>query len=144
MRELKSAALIAFTVGCALVPAACAPSPAAQTAFDQYVGKTCTGFIPYERTPGDYTGRKIPVVLKFFRTSDGGPHISSSYEGRDFVDHPVSLRDEGLNFIGQFAGVWTFNYESPNHLSGQFYSRNQADWTGWGEFSRRTDSHPSG
>jgi hypothetical protein len=134
MRELKSAALIAFTVGCALVPAACAPSPAAQTAFDQYVGKTCTGLIPYERTAsGDYIGRKIPVVLKFFRTSDGGPHISSSYEGQDFIDHPVSLRDDGLDFIGRFGSHWTFNYESPNHLSGQM--RGRTDITGFGEFS---------
>jgi hypothetical protein len=135
MRELKSVALIAFTVGCALVPAACAPSTAAQSAFDQYVGKMCTGFIPSERggNGAAYNGRKLPVVLNFFRTSDGGPGVSFKIENRDFFDAPVSLRDDGLDFMGQSGGHWTFDYESPNHLSGQM--QEQGGITGFGEMS---------
>jgi hypothetical protein len=109
-------ALIAFTVGCALVPAACAPSPAAQSAFDQYVGKTCTGIIPWES--GYLAGRKQPVVSKFFRTSDGRPGVSFKLENRNFFDPLVSLKDDGLNFTGQYGtGAWMFTYESRNHLS---------------------------
>ena len=128
MRELKSVALVAFTFGCAPVLAACAPSSpstAAQSAFDQYVGKTCTGIIHHnELDETGYMGRpglspfEIPVVAKFFRTSDGRPGISFKYANRAPVIYIVSsLRDDGLNFAGQLGSQWKFNYESPNHLS---------------------------
>jgi len=115
MRELKSVALVAFTFGCAPVLAACAPSSpstAAESAFDQYVGKTCTGIIHHnELDETGYMGRpglspfEIPVVAKFFRTSDGRPGISFKYANRAPVIYIVSsLRDDGLDFAGQVSG----------------------------------------
>jgi hypothetical protein len=97
MRKLKSVALIAFTVGCALAAAACAPSTpstAAQSAFDQYVGKTCTGIINHDKVDvTGYMARGIPVVAKFFRTSDGRPGVSFKYANRAFFYY-TSFRTE--------------------------------------------------
>jgi hypothetical protein len=120
MRKLKSVALIAVTVGCALVPAAHAQSTAASSAYDQYLGKTCTGSMYMEtlNSQSDYAGQTIRLVAKFFRKRDGSPGVSFRFGSRASVDLSVSPRDDGLDFIGQYGGRYSLKYAGANHISG--------------------------
>jgi hypothetical protein len=126
MRELKSAALIAFTVGCALAPAAHADS---SSTFDQYVGKTCTGVFPtlqssYQRP---YL-TNAPIVAKFFRSSSGRPWVSFKVDGRYPVDLSVSLRSISLrDDVLEFGSRYTLGYAGTNHLSGHYMALFGAD-----------------
>jgi cyanophycinase len=114
--DLASWTVIVFPVGGPSVPAACAVSPAALSAFDQYVGKTCTGVISFKS--GTLAGKKVPVVAKFFRKPDSSSGVSFKFDQRDFVNLPVSPRDDELVFKGQYSTWYTLKYAGPNHLSG--------------------------
>jgi hypothetical protein len=111
--------------GCSLDPAqniedaaphAYTPEPnEVEAVFDNLVGKFCSG-------EADLTG-KVPgpygIAAKLFRNPDGSPWVHFRFDGRGFVDLPVRLRADKIEWHGAYRTYYSVSAVGGNRLVGQ-------------------------
>ena len=106
MQVRKSLASTSLAVAFAVLPGACAESPTAAAAFNQYLGKTCSGAFQLGSSSQTSTWS---ITTKWFRKPDGSSWVHLLLGRRDWVDRPFHPTETGIYYTGEHGGQGQFS-----------------------------------